>query len=57
MTYRELLEKLEKLTDTQLNQLVRVYDELQGEHYPMSSLLIENTILDDPNHPLFSYSA
>lgn len=51
MTYRELRDKLDELTDEQLDCDVTVHD-LDDEYFPISSLETYDTegVLDD-NHP------
>lgn len=47
MTYKELLEFLNGLSDKQLNQQVLVYDGVQDEYHPASDATF--TVGDDRN--------
>ena len=56
MTYRELKEILNSMTETELNQTVTAYLNLEDEFTPISSVLISDSSEDrlDQGHVYFS---
>lgn len=56
ITYRELKEKLEKLTEEQLDMNVSFYDKMNDEYYSGGAFFItdEDDVLDK-NHPVITY--
>ena len=56
MTYRELIETLEKLTEEQLNCTVTVEDLYHEEYYGADfDIVIESDVLDE-DHPIITFS-
>lgn len=55
MTYRELLEQLQKLSPEQLGQDVTVYDFDGAEFYPASFLPSVHTDVLDEEHPVIKF--
>jgi hypothetical protein len=55
MTHRELLEKLDELSEEQLDLDVTVYDSFNQEYYPLESVEVceEDDVLDS-GHPVFN---
>ena len=56
MTYRELIEQLEKLTEEQLECTVTVQDLYQEEYYSADfDIVVESDVLDE-DHPVLTFS-
>jgi hypothetical protein len=58
MTYKELLQQLQQLTEDQLNSDVAIYDEGTDEYYQLKVELVFTTgecdVLD-PDHPVIRF--
>ena len=52
MNYRELREKINLLTDKELDTEVTLYDDNVGRYYPVSKLIVNNI---DPDFPPLIY--
>lgn len=60
ITYRELLQQLQLLTDRQLDSKVTVYDEAIDEHFVHKVRLVLateecGTLTLDPDHPVIRF--
>lgn len=57
MTYRELLQELEKMTEEQLDMDVTVYSVCDDEYYEGSlSYVVETDVLDE-KHPVITFNS
>jgi len=55
MTYKELIERLKNLDETQLNMDVTVQDGSDDECYPAKFAVVEYAGTLDKNHPVFFF--
>jgi hypothetical protein len=57
MTYRELILKLQEMSDSQLDMDVTIFDSVSDEFHPMVSLEFANENIDvlDNQHPFINF--
>lgn len=53
LTYKELLEKISKMTEEQKNMTVTVFLKMENEYYPVGDIIqCEDLLILDADHPI-----